>query len=93
MKEYISKTIPVLLTIPQTTSYSNLINEWKNKNRLVKIVDATISEPMEIIVRDVEIVKKERGMPKTKTYIPEKKEKEVEKKRSIGEKLGEVLIP
>ena len=93
MKEFISKTIPVLITIPQTTSYSNLINEWKNKNRLVKIVDATIDEPMEIIVRDVEIIKKERGIAKTKTYIPPVKEKEVEKKRSIGEKLSEALIP
>jgi len=93
-KEQISKSKPMILTIPQHLSYENLIREWRQEGRIVKVVDATLDEPMEVIVRDVVKIEENNKIEETKKYIPPEQPEEKEtKKKGQFRKIVEGIIP
>jgi hypothetical protein len=70
MQEEILKSKPVLINIDQNLSFESIFENYASENIKVKIIPATLNEPMEIIIRDV--TKPQSFEGKTGTYIPPK---------------------
>lgn len=70
MQEEILKSKEVLINIDQHLTFESIFENYASESIKVKIIPATLNEPMEIIIR--EIVKPQEFVGKTGTYIPPK---------------------
>jgi hypothetical protein len=73
MEDRISKTRPILLTVDQGKTHESYFEGLRSDNVNIKIVPATLDEPMEIIIREVYVQATTEA--RTGTYIPPAKEK------------------